>query len=100
MAQIERLTVTPPSDMAAIVKGAVAAGDYASSTEAVRDWKLERAVRLKEMEAPKANIDKGPGGGPSAGLRRHAHHRTWEETIGGPLVLRITDAAEAGLVEI
>jgi antitoxin ParD1/3/4 len=63
LAQIERLTITLPSDMAAVVKGAVAGGDYASSSEVVRealhDWKLKRAVQLKEMEALQADIDKG-----------------------------------------
>lgn len=63
MAEIERLTITLPTDMAAVVKSAVAEGDYASSSEvvreALRDWKLKRAVRLKEMESLKADIDKG-----------------------------------------
>ncbi len=63
MAEIERLTITLPSDMAAVIKGAVDGGDYASSSEvvreALRDWKMKRAIRLKEMEALKADIDKG-----------------------------------------
>lgn len=63
MAEIERLTITLPSDMAAIVKGAVEGGDYASNSEvvreALRDWKMKRALRLKDMEALKADIDKG-----------------------------------------
>lgn len=63
MAEIERLTITLPQDMAAVVKGAVAGGDYASSSEvvreALRDWKMKRTLQLKEMEALKADIDKG-----------------------------------------
>ncbi|WP_428542735.1 ribbon-helix-helix domain-containing protein [Rhodopila sp.] len=55
--------MTLPSDMAAAVKGAVQGGDYASSSEvvreALRDWKLKRSLQLKEMEALKADIDKG-----------------------------------------
>jgi antitoxin ParD1/3/4 len=43
MADIERLTITLPSDMAAVVEG----GDYASASEvvreALRDWKMKRA---------------------------------------------------------
>jgi antitoxin ParD1/3/4 len=62
MAEIERLTITLPSEMAAVVKGAVEGGDYASSSEvvreALRDWKMKRAVQLKEMEALKTEIDK------------------------------------------
>ena len=63
MADIERLTITLPSDMAAIVKDAVAGGDYASSSEvvrdALRDWKVKRALQLQELSALKADIDKG-----------------------------------------
>jgi antitoxin ParD1/3/4 len=63
MAEIERLTITLPAEMAAVVRGAVEGGDYASSSEvvreALRDWKMKRAVQLKEMEAIKADIDKG-----------------------------------------
>ena len=63
MAEIERLTITLPSDMAAAIKGAVNGGDYASTSEvvreAVRDWKMKRALRLQELAALKAEIDKG-----------------------------------------
>lgn len=63
MAEIERLTITLPSDMAAIVRGAVEGGDYASSSEvvreALRDWKLKRALQLQELTALKADIDQG-----------------------------------------
>ena len=63
MAEIERLTITLPSDMAAVVKGAVEGGDYASSSEvvreALRDWKMKRALQLQELAALKADIDKG-----------------------------------------
>jgi antitoxin ParD1/3/4 len=63
MADIERLTITLPADMAAIVKGAVAGGDYASTSEvireALRDWKMKRALQLRELTALKADIDRG-----------------------------------------
>ena len=63
MADIERLTITLPSDMAVAVKGAVAAGDYASASEvvreALRDWKRKRALQLQELAALKADVDKG-----------------------------------------
>ena len=63
MAEIERLTITLPADMAAAVKGAVEGGDYASSSEvvreALRDWKMKRALQLQELAALKADIDKG-----------------------------------------
>jgi antitoxin ParD1/3/4 len=63
MAEIERMTITLPSDMAAVVKGAVEDGDYASSSEvvreALRDWKTKRALQLQELAALKADIDRG-----------------------------------------
>ena len=63
MSTIERMTITMPSDMAAIVKGAVEGGDYASTSEvireALRDWKSKRALQLHALEALKADIGKG-----------------------------------------
>jgi antitoxin ParD1/3/4 len=63
MSTIERMTITMPADMAAVVKGAVEGGDYASTSEvireALRDWKAKRAIQLHELEALKVDIDKG-----------------------------------------
>ncbi len=63
MAGIERMTVTLPTDMAATVKQAVEGGDYASSSEvvreALRDWKAKRVLQLQELAALKADIDHG-----------------------------------------
>ena len=63
MAEIERLTITLPTDIAAIVKGAVADGDYASTSEvvraALRGWKMKRALQIQELAALKIDIDKG-----------------------------------------
>lgn len=63
MAEIERMTITLPSDMAAVVKVAVEGGDYASSSEvvreALRDWKMKRALQLQELAALKTDIDRG-----------------------------------------
>ena len=74
MAAIERLTVTLPAEMAASVKSAVEAGDYASTSEviraALRDWKLKHATQIDELAALKADID--------AGLADIASGRVWE----------------------
>jgi antitoxin ParD1/3/4 len=63
VSEIERLTITLPADMAAAVKGAVEGGDYASSSEvvreALRDWKVKRSLQLHELAVLKADIDKG-----------------------------------------
>jgi len=63
MSEIERLTITMPGDMAAIVKAAVESGDYASASEvvreALRDWKTKRLLQLREIAALKSDIEKG-----------------------------------------
>jgi antitoxin ParD1/3/4 len=63
MAEIERITITLPSDMAEVVRGAVDGGEYASTSEvvreALRDWKMKRALQFQELAALKADIDKG-----------------------------------------
>jgi antitoxin ParD1/3/4 len=63
MSTIERMTITMPADMAAIAKAAVDSGDYASTSEVVRDalreWKMRRAIQVQEIAALKSDIDKG-----------------------------------------
>lgn len=60
---LERLTVTMPAEMAATIKQAVEDGDYASTSEvvreALREWKMRRQVMLNELSALKADIDQG-----------------------------------------
>lgn len=63
MPPIERMTITMPGDMAAEVKAAVDAGDYASTSEvireALREWKTRRAIQLHELSTLKADIELG-----------------------------------------
>jgi antitoxin ParD1/3/4 len=63
VANVERITITLPTDMAAVVRGAVEGGDYASTSEvvraALRDWKMKRTLQLQELAALKVDIDKG-----------------------------------------
>src|SRR5271168_5030311 len=63
MADLERLTITLPADMAGLVKGAVNEGDYASTSEvireALRDWKLRRELRMGQLAELKADIARG-----------------------------------------
>lgn len=63
MPEIERLTITLPADMAGMVKGAVEGGDYASTSEvireALRDWKMKRELQRHRFAALKAEIDRG-----------------------------------------
>ena len=63
MSNIERLTITMPGDMAAVVKGAVEDGDYASTSEvireALRDWRTKRALQLQELAVLRGDVEKG-----------------------------------------
>ena len=63
MAAIERLTITLPAEMAGLVKRAVDEGNYASSSEvireALRDWKVKRKLQLGQLAELKADIDRG-----------------------------------------
>lgn len=63
MSTIERLTITMPAEMLALVKAAVDEGEYSSTSEIIReslrDWTHKRALRLQEFTALKADIDAG-----------------------------------------
>jgi antitoxin ParD1/3/4 len=63
MPEIERLTITLPADMALLIRNAVEGGDYASSSEvvreALREWKMRRMLQLQEFTSLKSDIDKG-----------------------------------------
>jgi len=63
MSDLERLTITLPTDMASIVKGAVTGGDYASTSEviraALRDWKLKRSLQHEALASLRADVQLG-----------------------------------------
>ncbi len=63
MSTIERMTVTMPAEMAAGVRRIVSAGQYASTSEvireALREWTARRSPQLRELEALKVDIDRG-----------------------------------------
>ena len=63
MSDVERVTVTLTTEMAQAVKGAVASGEYASSSEivreALRDWRRKRALQARELEALHDDIQAG-----------------------------------------
>ena len=63
MADIERMTITLPAEMAALIKGAVEGGDYASGSEvvreALREWKARRVPDTADLAALKDDIDRG-----------------------------------------
>ena len=63
MAGIERLTITLPTDMAALVKSAVTGGDYASTSEvvreALRDWEIKAEIRRRKLESLRQHLGEG-----------------------------------------
>lgn len=69
MANVEKVSVALTSDMAAMVKEAVASGEYASSSEvvreALRDWKTKRAFAQYQIEELQQLADEGLASGSS-----------------------------------
>jgi antitoxin ParD1/3/4 len=68
MAAIERMTITIPSEMAATVREAVAGGEYASTSEVIRDalraWTRAHDEERRELallrDAIRTGIESGP----------------------------------------
>lgn len=68
MSTIERMTITVPAEMAALLRQTVAGGEYASTSEvvreALRDWTRRRDAEQRELaalrDAIRAGIDSGP----------------------------------------
>lgn len=69
MANIERMTVVFPEPMAARIRAAVDAGEYASTSEAVRDavrsWSERRDLREREVLMLRRAWDEGKASGES-----------------------------------
>jgi antitoxin ParD1/3/4 len=63
MSDIERMTITLPASLAGFVKKTVHKGDYASSSElireALRDWKLKQRTQKQADQDLRASIKKG-----------------------------------------
>jgi len=68
MSAIERLTITVPAEMAATVRLAVDGGDYASTSEvvreALRDWVRQHDAERRELETLREAIRVGLASGP------------------------------------
>ena len=63
MNTMERITITLTPEMAQAVRDAVEAGEYASSSEiireALRDWRHKRALQEQELADLRAKIQEG-----------------------------------------
>ena len=68
MSAIERLTITVPAEMAAVVRQAVSDGGYASTSEvireALRDWTRQQDNERRELEALREAVRVGQNSGP------------------------------------
>lgn len=68
MGAIERITVTLPAEMAATLRRTVDGGEYATTSEivreALRDWTRARDAEQRELEALRALIREGDESGP------------------------------------
>lgn len=70
MAAVEKVSIALTQDMASLVREAVESGEYASTSEvireALRDWKLKRALQQQQIEELRRlwqeGIDSGPAG--------------------------------------
>lgn len=69
MSAIERITIAMPAEMAATLRATVDGGEYASTSEivreALRDWTRARDTERRELdalrEAIRVGLDSGPG---------------------------------------
>ena len=68
MAKAEKITVALSDDTLSAVRDAVGSGDYASTSEvirdALRDWKLKRRVAQMELDEMRRLVQEGAESGP------------------------------------
>jgi antitoxin ParD1/3/4 len=67
MAEIERLSIALPAPMADAVRRAVEEGEYASTSEVIRDalrlWESRRDLRERDIEVVRRRWDEGKASG-------------------------------------
>ena len=69
MPAVERMTITMPAELAETLRQTVAGGEYASTSEvvreALREWTRRRAVERLDLEALRVAIRAGLDSGPA-----------------------------------
>ena len=84
MADIQKVSVALTSDQVAALKAAVEAGEYATTSEivreAIRDWRLKRKLQHEEVRRLRRLWDEGKASGEATpldfdDLRRDARRR-------------------------
>lgn len=87
MANVEKVSIALTPEMLAVVREAVESGEYASSSEvvreALRDWKRRRALEMKEVEDLRRLWGEGLASGPGrfadmAAIKAEARRRLVE----------------------
>ncbi len=70
MPTVEKLSIALPPDMVSMIKAAVASGEYASTSEIIREalrgWKFKRKLETLEHEELRQLIQDGIDSGPSS----------------------------------
>ena len=70
MPNVEKVSIALTPEIAAVVRQAVESGEYASNSEivreALRDWKLKRALQQQEIEEIRRLWNEGLNSGPSS----------------------------------
>jgi len=68
MPKIAKVTVALPADTAGVVRDAVASGEYATTSEvireALRDWSLKRKLAHLEIDEMRRLVQEGAESGP------------------------------------
>ena len=69
MANIEKVSVALTSEQVATLRAAVDAGDYATTSEivreAVRDWQMKRKLQREDLKTLRRLWDEGKASGPA-----------------------------------
>ena len=69
MPAVERMTITMPAELAETLRQTVAGGEYASTSEvvreALREWTRRRDVERQDLEALRVAIRAGLDSGPA-----------------------------------
>lgn len=69
MPAVERMTITMPVELAETLRQTVAGGEYASTSEvvreALREWSRSRDAERRDLEALRAAIKAGLDSGPA-----------------------------------
>lgn len=92
MGKIEKVSIALPSEMLETVKDAVSSGQYASTSEvvreALREWELRQSLRRVEIERLRKAWEEGLASGPPRPFdpedtKRRARERFEAEMKGG-----------------